>query len=214
MRGPEAMALMGWATRGAVELIQLCSSANKLFLEVMTALLVHANPDIDPLSVRPPEWITDTKHDQFGSIKSWKLAKCNLVVLPEEFGQLSVLELLDLSHNKLEVLPGSFGGMNLGGTLLLNHNQLTELPASFPDCVRSFEEVCLQNNQLKCLPETFGNIRVTGGMDLSSNALESLPESFGEVQVGGALRLNQNQLKQLPDSFTNTQVTARACLIL
>eukprot|EP00658_Telonema_sp_P-2_P002216 TRINITY_DN1084_c0_g1_i10.p1 TRINITY_DN1084_c0_g1~~TRINITY_DN1084_c0_g1_i10.p1 ORF type:complete len:130 (-),score=17.85 TRINITY_DN1084_c0_g1_i10:244-633(-) len=62
------------------------------------------------------------------------------------------------------------------------------------------EEFCmmLDGNQLKSLPESFGNVTVGRFLNLQYNELQSLPESFGNIKVRENLRLQRNQLQSLP----------------
>ena len=64
----------------------------------------------------------------------------------------------------------------------------------------------LQGNQVRRLPETFGNIQVRGGLFLSFNQLRTLPETFGNIQVLGDLSLYSNELNALPETFGNIKV--------
>jgi len=64
----------------------------------------------------------------------------------------------------------------------------------------------LCNCNLRVLPESFGGVRVSGGLWLDYNQLRVLPESFGSITVGGALYLKDNALISLPDSFGSTTV--------
>ena len=56
------------------------------------------------------------------------------------------------------------------------------------------------------LPESVGDLTVSGSLNLQNNNLKSLPESFGSLTVGGSLWLYNNQLESLPESFGSLTV--------
>ena len=62
------------------------------------------------------------------------------------------------------------------------------------------------------LPETFGDILCTGGLDLSNNLLESLPLRFSNLSVGGNLYLSSNKLRSLPPNFEQIRVRGNLTL--
>ncbi len=75
------------------------------------------------------------------------------------------------------------------------------------DCVEVEGNLGLENNNLKSLPESFGNLKIGGGLWLGENNLTSLPESFGNLKIRGSLYLEQNNLTSLPESFGNLMIT-------
>ena len=58
---------------------------------------------------------------------------------------------------------------------------------------------------LTALPESIGDLTLSGSLSLGQNQLRTLPESFGSLTVGGDLNLQQNQLTTLPESFPNVK---------
>merc|ERR1711907_378740 len=51
---------------------------------------------------------------------------------------------------------------------------------------------------IKCLPQGFAALCVTGDLNLRDNDISELPADFGQIQVGGWLALQRNRLQQLP----------------
>jgi len=74
------------------------------------------------------------------------------------------------------------------------------------DCVKVDDWLYLNYNNLKYLPESFGNLKIGGNLYLDKNELTSLPESFGNLKIGGDLRLEYNNLTSLPESFCNIKI--------
>ena len=165
---------------------------NETLIPTLLTALVELNPDMRIESLNQPEWIADPQNEECGRMKSWQLGGARLVALPEEFGQLSVVELLDLSHNKLEALPVSFGGISCS-TLRLNNNALSELPESFGElCVA--EDVSLRANNLTSVPAPFVGIKVGGYLNLGANQITTVPDDFAEINLGGELLLDGNPM--------------------
>ena len=85
---------------------------------------------------------------------------------------------------------------------------LTALPESIGDLTLS-GDLILVRNQLRTLPETFGSLTVGRDLELGENQLTTLPESFGSLTVDGSLSLSGNQLTALPESFPNVKGEVR-----
>jgi len=89
--------------------------------------------------------------------------------------------------------------------LWLSYKKLTSLPESFGN-LKIGGGLLLDDNELTSLPESFGNLKIGGGLRLNNNNLTSLPESFGNLKVGGDLSLDGNNLTSLPESFCNIKI--------
>lgn len=59
----------------------------------------------------------------------------------------------------------------------------------------------LNKCKLQAIPETMGQLKILGDLDLSYNQLQELPGSFGSIIILGGLKLNDNELAKLPDSL-------------
>ncbi|CAK9137548.1 unnamed protein product [Ilex paraguariensis] len=154
-------------------------------------------------------------------IERVNLSGRKLRFLPEAFGRLSRLVVLDLSNNQLEVIPDSIAGLenleelNLSSNvlvsvadsigLLLNlkildvsGNKLTALPDSICHC-RSLVEFDASFNKLTYLPTNIGyelvNLR---RLSIHLNKIRSLPSSIGEMSSLRLLDVHFNELRGLP----------------
>ena len=85
---------------------------------------------------------------------------------------------------------------------------LTALPESLGDLTLS-GDLHLSFNDISTLPESFASITLGGDLYLSCNNLSTLPESFGSVAVGGRLDLYGNELSTFPESFPNVKGRVR-----
>ncbi|XP_028755430.1 probable LRR receptor-like serine/threonine-protein kinase At1g53430 isoform X6 [Neltuma alba] len=105
-------------------------------------------------------------------------------LLPSEFGFLTYLQELDLSHNYLNgSIPRSFGRLPLV-TLRLTANAISgSIPDAFGE-ITSLENLELKDNLLEgTLPSSLGKLMQLRKLDLSgNNFLGTIPESFGNLK--------------------------------
>ncbi|OIS96129.1 PREDICTED: plant intracellular Ras-group-related LRR protein 9-like [Nicotiana attenuata] len=149
-----------------------------------------------------------------------------LRLLPEAFGKIHSLIILNLSNNQLQVIPDSIAGLENLEELHLASNILESLPdsigllfslkildvsgnklAAIPDSIshcRSLVELDARFNQLSYLPTNIGYELVNlKRLSVSFNKLRSLPSSIGEMKSLRLLDLHFNELHGLPRSIGN-----------
>lgn len=144
-------------------------------------------------------------------LSNWRDKTPKLTALPELLGQLTELQLLNLSFNKLAALPESLGQISQLQLLNLSFNQLTKLPESLGQLMQ-LQLLNLSFNQLTSLPESIGQLAQLQLLNLSSNQLTVLPESIGQLTQLQLLNLSFNKLTVLPESLG--QLTQLQSLIL
>jgi len=145
--------------------------------------------------------------ESFGNLQYLSILEieyCKFNSLPESFGNHQNLSVLALSGNLLNCLPDNFGNLQNLSLLCLDSNQLNSLPESFGN-LQNLSELYLSDNQFNSLPENFGNLQNLSELDLSNNQLNSLPESFGNLQNLLFLELSSNLFHSLPENFGNLQ---------
>nr|GLL18590.1 plant intracellular Ras-group-related LRR protein 9-like [Ipomoea trifida] len=155
-----------------------------------------------------------------------------LNLLPEAFGRICSLLVLNLSNNDLKAIPDSISGLknllelylssnvleslpNSIGLLFnlkildMSSNKLTTLPDSICHC-RSLVELNVSFNKLSYLPTNMGcelvNLR---RLSVPFNKLRSLPTSIGEMKSLSILDVHFNELHGLPLSIgklTNLEI--------
>ncbi|GER56775.1 plant intracellular ras group-related LRR 1 [Striga asiatica] len=147
-----------------------------------------------------------------------------LRILPEAFGRLKSLVVLNLSDNQLEVIPDSIAGLenleelNLSSNLLeslpdsigflfklkildVSRNKLTTLPDSISQC-RLLVELDASFNKLTYLPTNIGfEMKNLKRLSISLNKIRSLPTSIGEMKSLRLLDARFNELHGLPNSI-------------
>jgi hypothetical protein len=74
------------------------------------------------------------------------------------------------------------------------------------DCVEVKGDLWLSRNNIKSLPQSFGNLKIGGSLHLEYNNLKYLPQSFSNLEIGCNLHLDRNKLIFLSDSFGNLKV--------
>jgi len=74
------------------------------------------------------------------------------------------------------------------------------------------QNINFMNFRINTLPEIFGNMIVTGNVNLSYNNFTTLPDSLGNIKVLGNLNLSHNNFATLPESLVN--ITIRGYLYM
>ena len=127
-----------------------------------------------------------------------------LSTFPSEIFTLAdSLEVLDLSNNKLSDLPDEFACLTKLKRVFLSFNQFQHIPPVLAKCP-ALIMIAFKGNQISdfaehCLPIT------TQWLILTDNQLKQLPESFGELTHLRKLALAGNQLTRLPNSMRHCQ---------
>ncbi|KAJ4898226.1 Plant intracellular Ras-group-related LRR protein 9 [Raphanus sativus] len=147
-----------------------------------------------------------------------------LSLLPEAFGRIQGLLVLNLSNNLLQGIPDSIAGLHglveldVSGNLLetlpdsigllsnlkilnVSTNKLTALPDSICRC-GSLVVLDASFNRLTYLPTNIGFELVNlEKLMIQYNKIRSLPSSIGEMRSLSYLDAHFNELHGLPDSF-------------
>ncbi|XP_020203672.1 probable LRR receptor-like serine/threonine-protein kinase At1g53430 [Cajanus cajan] len=124
--------------------------------------------------------------------------------LPDEFGNLTHLKILDLTRNYLNgSIPKSLGRLSSLVTLSLLGNRLTgSIPPEIGD-MASLQELNLEDNQLEgTLPPKLGNMKNLEKLLLSSNNFTgTIPEAYGKLKNLAQFRIDGSSLSGKIPSF-------------
>ncbi|KAK9119834.1 hypothetical protein Scep_017927 [Stephania cephalantha] len=157
-------------------------------------------------------------------VEKVELSGRQLRILPEAFGRLHGLLLLNVSDNLLEVIPDSIAGLERLEELNLSSNQLRSLPdsiglslveldASFNELTFlptniGYELVNLQKlvihlNKIRSLPTSVCEMKSLRQLDAHFNELRGLPHAIGRLTNLESLNLGSNfsDLTELPETF-------------
>ncbi len=137
-----------------------------------------------------------------------------LTSLPDEIGDISTLEKLDLSYNGLTSLPSGIGNFSNLKELKITYQEtkpegvLTRTLTSLPDeigNITSLEKLYLNNNGLTSLPTTINGLSGLQELHLHANELTVLPTTIGGLTSLEKLYLSQsssnNKITSLPDEI-------------
>ncbi|KHN14531.1 Protein lap1 [Glycine soja] len=129
------------------------------------------------------------------------LSGSHLRILPEAFGKIRGLVVLNLSQNQLEVIPDSIAGLQRLVELDVSSNVLESLPDSIGLLV-NLKIFNVSANKLTALPESIALCRSLVELDASFNNLMCLPTNMGFGLVNlEKLLIHLNKIRFLPASI-------------
>ncbi|XP_040379718.1 plant intracellular Ras-group-related LRR protein 3 [Oryza brachyantha] len=135
------------------------------------------------------------------SVESVRLVDRQLRHLPEAFGRIQGLRVLDVSRNQLEVIPDAIGGLDHLEELRLASNALISLPDSI-GLLSNLKILNVASNRLRSLPDSISKCRSLIELDASYNGLAYLPTNIGYELVNmRQLWVHMNKLRSLPSSI-------------
>jgi adenylate cyclase len=83
----------------------------------------------------------------------------------------------------------------------LSHAKLSSLEESAFRSFTKLENLRLDHNALRTLPDSIGNLRRLMHLSCASNKLDLLPDSIGDLQKLETLDVNSNSIRELPASL-------------
>lgn len=122
-----------------------------------------------------------------------------LYSLPDSFGDLCNLKILNLNYNSLSKLPDSFRKLTSLSSLSLNHNSFVEFPSSIKQ-LNSLKSLDLSYNYIKKLPD-FKYLTNLEHLNLKNNDLTLLPLNLGKLTKLKVLDLSYNTLLCSPEEI-------------
>ena len=105
-------------------------------------------------------------------------------------------------NQQLIVLPDNIGNLTNLGSLYLESNLITVLPTSF-SALTNLSTLVINNNLLTSLPMDLGSLTNLFFLDLGYNQISSIPESIENLQNMMYLWIFYNQISLLPESICN-----------
>ncbi|XP_010248642.1 PREDICTED: plant intracellular Ras-group-related LRR protein 1-like [Nelumbo nucifera] len=130
-----------------------------------------------------------------------ELPERQLRFLPEAFGKLRGLVVLNLSTNQLEVIPDSIAGLENLVELNLSSNLLESLPDSI-GLLLNLKVLDASGNKLESLPDSICHCRSLVELDASFNNLTYLPTNIGHELLNlRRLLVHLNKIRSLPTSI-------------
>lgn len=138
-------------------------------------------------------------------VESVLLVDRQLRYLPEAFGRILGLRVLDVSHNQLQVIPDAIGGLEHLEELRLASNALVSLPDTV-GFLSNLKILNVSTNKLRTLPDSISKCRSLVELDASYNGLTYLPTNIGYELINlRKLWVHMNKLRSLPSSICEMQ---------
>lgn len=149
---------------------------------------------------------------QLKNLERLRIRGKNLNYIPDELGQLTQLQRLDIDYTEsLITIPSSIGNLSQLKKLHINGTNISRLPDSIGQ-LEQLEELYLNsNNQLRYFPPNIGTLKVLKKLEIenlydeyntTSNTIPVvLPDEIGLLSNLEELSLDSNNLSTLPDSI-------------
>ncbi|XP_056464268.1 leucine-rich repeat-containing protein 28 [Gadus chalcogrammus] len=148
---------------------------------------------------------------ELSRLRSLDLSDNALLFLCPEIGRLRSLRHLRLANNQLEALPSEVGELQELESLDVSRNRLTCLPARLHRC-RSLQYLTADRNQLRHLPRHLCLLTSLNELSLSANRLTSLPPDLGRSRELRFVFVDYNvELKGLPSYLYNKVIGCNGC---
>ncbi|KAK4803919.1 hypothetical protein SAY86_003736 [Trapa natans] len=149
------------------------------------------------------EEVVGVLRDGLGSeaLERVDLSGKRLRILPEAFGKIQSLVVLNLSKNQLEALPDSVAGLENLEELNASSNLLVSLPDSI-GLLQKLKYLNVSGNKLTSLPDSICHCKSLVELDVSFNNLTYLPTNIGHgMPYLKRLSIQLNKIRSLPTSI-------------
>ena len=145
--------------------------------------------------------IDQLQSGELAGVRHLKLA-CHLTRFPQEILQLKdTLEILDLSGNSLSELPDDFAQLTKLQIVFCSNNKFTELPPVLGSCP-NLNMIGFKANRIRQVPANALPVKLRW-LILTDNEIEELPHEMGNCSQLQKLMLAGNKLQALPISLAN-----------
>lgn len=131
--------------------------------------------------------------------------------VPRELGQLSNLQVLNLSGNQLISLPAELGQLDKLRVFDLTNNHLSSVPIALGQ-LSNLQLLGLSKNQLKAVPVELGQLSSLERLGIDDNQLTIVPVELGQLLSLKSLWLHNNQLVEVPIELTQLSKLERVRL--
>ncbi len=132
-------------------------------------------------------------------VKILNASGSEMSVLPEEFGQLSDLEIALFSDNRFEEVPEVLGKCQNLSIIAFKSNRIsTWSENALPKDMRW---IMLTGNQIENVPASIGNFKNLQKLALAGNRIQSIPDEMAHCENLELLRIAANDLKSQPPDW-------------
>ena len=141
--------------------------------------------------------ISDIPKNLPKEIRTLWLSSNNIQTVPEEIGELTGLELMNLCGNQLASLPKSARNLKNIWCLELYDNRFEEIPEEIAG-MKKLKHLYIQENQIKSLRPSICRLQDLIVLDISNNPIAELPGDIVNLVSLEALHLEGTYLEYLP----------------
>jgi Leucine-rich repeat (LRR) protein len=133
--------------------------------------------------------------------KLQKLSATNngIVEFPATVVKLISLNQLDLSFNKMSLLPDNFGDLNKLILLDLSNNELLNFPQDQIDVFASLLKLNISRNHIDVMPIGFPYLYRLKALEVCCNDLKALPVELDKMKNLEILDISDNIIETLPE---------------
>ncbi|MFO0763399.1 MAG: leucine-rich repeat domain-containing protein [Candidatus Gracilibacteria bacterium] len=121
--------------------------------------------------------------------------------LPDSIKNLKNLESFDARCSGIQDLTEGFGELTKISNLQLTYNRLAKLPQNIGNLSLLSGSFNASYNYIDSIPDSFGNLNLSGTLDFSSNRIASMSGSIGKLTNIQILYLQNNKLSSLPSGI-------------
>ncbi|KAH8034866.1 hypothetical protein HPB51_003153 [Rhipicephalus microplus] len=135
--------------------------------------------------------------------------------LPDSFYQLKELRQLLAHHNEMAELGDDVGNLSLLELVDLSHNKLSSLPAMIGFLSRAanaWSGSTLSNNNLASLPYELGTLAHLKGLGVEGNPLRAIRRDIVKRGTVHLLKWLQDRLGESPEGAARKRLSGGACL--
>ncbi|ESW10013.1 hypothetical protein PHAVU_009G174300 [Phaseolus vulgaris] len=192
--------------KSVVQLDEMHEAYEKLLKEAEKRLVkmyeMKEDGDGDVVGEEVNEEVVGILQEAYGKgMERVNLSGRQLKLLPEAFGRIPGLLLLDLSANQLSAISDSIAGLQNLVELNLSSNLLESLPDSI-GLLQKLKLLNVSGNKLTALPDPICHCRSLVELDVSFNNLSYLPTNIGyELPNLQKLIIQLNKIRSLPSSI-------------
>jgi internalin A len=120
--------------------------------------------------------------------------------IPEEIGDLTSLQYLDLSNNQIAEVSGVISRLISLRAIYLSNNQITKIPEEIGD-LTSLQYLNLSNNQIAEVSGVISRRTSLRAFDLSDNQITEISEVISKLTSLQNLNLSNNQIIEIPEAI-------------
>ncbi len=120
--------------------------------------------------------------------------------IPASLGNLLSIKSLNFSNNKFSSLPNEMGNWSNLEELNINTNQIVSIPESVNNLTK-LKSLDAGNNQIAELPDNFGFLPSLNDLNLSFNNITVFPDALCQLTKLQSITFRKNKLEKFPSSI-------------